>query len=100
MSFTRFNYDDARTKKNLQQSTGPGRYILNVPGNGVKLPMINDPQMRMQRWGANLRDVPNGHPIDIDSDLIGLHKVLKKSGEQVRGDKPKKKIISCFLSSI
>ena len=40
--------------------------------------------------GANLRDVPNGHPIDIDSDLIGLHKVLKKSGEQVRGDKPKK----------
>ena len=50
MSFTRFNYDDARTKKNLQQSTGPGRYILNVPGNGVKLPMINDPQMRMQRW--------------------------------------------------
>jgi|UniRef100_A0A6C0AKR1 hypothetical protein len=91
MSFTRFNYDDARTKKNLQQSTGPGRWTLNTPGNGLDLPMVNDPQTRMQRWGANLRSVPNGHPIDIDSDLIGLYKVLKKSGEQSRNDKPKKK---------
>ena len=31
MAFTRFNYDDARIKKELQQATGSGRYILNVP---------------------------------------------------------------------
>ena len=34
MAFTRFNYDDARTKKKLQEATGPGRYILNVPAVG------------------------------------------------------------------
>ena len=35
MAFTRFNYDDCRTKKQLQQQTDPGRWILNVPGNGA-----------------------------------------------------------------
>ena len=30
MAFTRFNYDECRTKKKLQQQTGAGRYILNV----------------------------------------------------------------------
>ena len=34
MAFTRYNYDDCRTKKKLQESTGPGRYSLNMPGNG------------------------------------------------------------------
>jgi hypothetical protein len=31
MSFTRFNYDPCRTKKLLEESTGPGRYMLNKP---------------------------------------------------------------------
>lgn len=31
MAFTRFNYDDARTKKKLQEATDSGRYVLNVP---------------------------------------------------------------------
>ena len=79
MSFTRFNYDDARTKKNLQQSTGPGRYILNVPGNaGDKPEVFNDPQLRMQKWGGNLMGVYNGHPIDIDSDLKNVGRRLSK----------------------
>ena len=34
MAFTRFNYDDCRTKKRLQEATGPGRYALNMPGTG------------------------------------------------------------------
>ena len=70
MAFTRFNYDECRTKKILQESTGPGRYILNTPGNGCKPCFINDPQIRMQGWGANLRSVPGGAPIDINSDLL------------------------------
>ena len=69
MASTRFNYDDARIIKSLQQSTGAGRYMLNVPGPGNKVCFYNDPQVRMQKWGANLRSVPTGHPIDIDSDL-------------------------------
>ncbi len=72
MAFTRYNYDNCRTEKKLQQSSGPGRYMLDTPGQGVDLPFINDPQIRLQRWGANLLRMKEGHPIDIDSDLIGL----------------------------
>ena len=78
MAFTRFNYDDCRTKKKLQESTGPGRYSLNMPGNGPTPCFFNDPQIRMQKWGANLESVVNGAPIDIDSDLTGRTRKLTK----------------------
>ena len=78
MAFTRFNYDECRTKKKLQESTGPGRYTLNVPGNGPTPCFFNDPQIRMQKWGANLQSVINGSPIDIDSDLTGRRERLTK----------------------
>ena len=73
MANTRFNYDECRTKKYLQQSTGPGRYIMNAPGNGLDPTYTDEPQIRLQKWGGNLREVPGGHPIDIDSELIGLN---------------------------
>ena len=78
MSFTRFNYDPCRTKKLLEESTGPGRYMLNKPGWGDKPCFFADPQVRMQGWGANLRNVPGGAPIDIDSDLLGITRQLTK----------------------
>ena len=78
MSSTRFSYDEARIKKNLQQSTGTGRYYLNTPGPGNNTSFISDPQMRMQKWGANLHHVFNGHPIDIDSDLKNYTRKLTK----------------------
>ena len=71
MAFTRFNYDDARTMKLLQESTGPGRYAINTPGQGADLPLYEDPHIRLQGWGANLMGVHNGHAIDIASDLDG-----------------------------
>ena len=74
MSFTRFNYDEARTKKSLQQATGPGRYILNKPGCGDKPVLFSDPQIRMQEWGANLRT----DTINLESDLMGLSRTLTK----------------------
>jgi hypothetical protein len=79
MSFTRFNYDECRTKKLLEESTGPGRYMLNKPGWGDKPCFFSDPQIRMQEWGANLRNVPLGAPIDIDGDLKGLTRHLSKN---------------------
>ena len=82
MSFTRFNYDDCRTKKKLQESTGPGRYSLNMPGNGTSPCFFNDPQIRMQKWGANLETVVNGAPIDIDSDLKGVTRKLTKYSQK------------------
>lgn len=78
MASTRFNYDDARIIKNLQQATGTGRYMLNVPGPGSRVCFYDDPQVRMQGWGANLRSVPGGHPIDIDSDLKSYSRKLHK----------------------
>jgi hypothetical protein len=78
MANTRFNYDECRTKKYLQQSTGPGRYIMNAPGNGIDPTYTDEPQIRLQKWGGNLREVQGGHPIDIDSELIGLNRRTTK----------------------
>ena len=72
--FTRFNYDDARTQKALEQSTYSGRYMLNTPGQGVNLPFQEDAQVRMQTWGANLAN----DAINVESDLRGLTRRLNR----------------------
>ena len=74
MAFTRFKYDDCRTKKSLQQATDPGRWILNVPGNGSNPCYIEDPQIIIQKWGANLRT----NTINLESDLMGVNRILSK----------------------
>lgn len=68
MAFTRFKYDDSRTIKALQQSTDPGRWIINVPGNGTKPDYIEDPNIRIQKWGGNLMT----NHIDIENKLLGI----------------------------
>lgn len=68
MANTRIYYDDAITIKQLQQSTDVGRWIMNVPGNGLKPPYIEDPQIIIQKWGANL----SANAIELESDLRGL----------------------------
>lgn len=74
MANTRFNYDPCRTKKKLQQSTDPGRWILNVPGNGLTPYYIEDPQIIIQKWGANLRT----NTINLESDLLGVNRNLNR----------------------
>lgn len=74
MSFTRFHDDPCRIKKQLQESTDPGRWILNVPGNGDRPAYIDDPYIRMQGWGGNLRT----NTINLESDLFGLTKRVNK----------------------
>jgi len=74
MAFTRFNYDDCRTKKSLQQQTDPGRWILDVPGNGSHPCYIEDPQIIIQKWGANLRT----NTINLESDLLGVNRTLSR----------------------
>jgi hypothetical protein len=56
--------------------------MLNRPGWGDKPVFFNDPQVRMQGWGANLRGVVGGASIDIDSDLIGITRPLSKDCAQ------------------
>lgn len=74
MAFTRFKYDDARTKKSLQQATDPGRWILNVPGNGANPYYMEDPYIIIQKWGGNLRT----NTINLESDLRGVNRQLNK----------------------
>jgi hypothetical protein len=79
MANTRFNYDECRTEKLLQEATGPGRYILNTPGPGVGVPFVEDPQIRLQGWGGNLMSVKNGSQVDINSYLLGINNTLTKN---------------------
>lgn len=81
MSFTRFHDDPCRIEKQLQESTGPGRYRLNVPGNGEKPCFMEDPFIRLQHWGANLMT----SPVDLDSDLKGLTRTLNKDYMPING---------------
>ena len=74
MAFTRFHDDPCRIKKQLQESTGPGKYMLNVPGNGDKPCFMEDPFIRMQQWGANLMT----NTINLESDLKGLSRNLSR----------------------
>ena len=78
MSFTRFNYDEARTRQRLKQATGSGRYYLNVPGPGNNSCYMEDPQIRLGTFAANNMNVVGGHPIDIDSDLSGRGRMTAK----------------------
>ena len=74
MASTRFKYDDARIKKQLQQSTDPGRWILNVPGNGSDVCFVEDPQIILQKWGANLRT----NTVNLESDLRGVNRHVSR----------------------
>jgi len=72
MAFTRFHDDPCRIMKQLQQSTDPCLYYLNQPGNGSSPPFMGDPQILLQKWGANLRT----NTINLESSLIGMDRRL------------------------
>lgn len=75
MANTRFNYDICRTIKKNQEATDPGRYLLDVPGNGTHPYYIEDPQIRIQKWGANLYT----DSINLESELLGINKVISRN---------------------
>ncbi len=68
MAFTRFHDDPCRKIKQLQQSTGVGRYHLSVPGNGDSPAFMSDPHIIAQKWGGNLWT----NTIDLESSLLGV----------------------------
>ena len=72
--FTRYNYDDIRYKKYLEESTGVGKYHMNVPGPAHNHKYINDPYFRLEKFGAN--DLTNS--IDIDNEFKGLTRTLNR----------------------
>jgi len=74
MAFTRFHDDPIRIEKQLDIQTYLGRYQLDRPGQGVDLPFLEDPQVRLQGWGANLRR----NTVNLESDLLGLTRKLNR----------------------
>ena len=72
MSFTRFHDDPHRIKKQAAESSFLGKYMLNTPGPGNNLPFLEDPQLRLQSWGANLMT----NTVNLESDLRGLTRPL------------------------
>jgi len=68
MAFTRFHDDPARIRKYVTETSFAGRYMLNVPGIGVNMPFQEDPQLRLQKWGANLTT----NTLNLENDLLGL----------------------------
>ena len=74
MSFTRFHDDPHRIKKQIDESSFAGRYMLNTPGPGEELPFFEDAQVRLQHWGANLQN----NTVALESDLRGLTRPLNR----------------------
>lgn len=82
MSFTRFRDDPGRMAKSLEQMTFAGRYALDCPGPGVYAPFMADPQIRAQRWGANLRT----DSTNLESELFGLGAPLNHNYDRTYQD--------------
>ena len=74
MALTSIKNDNARVEKQLQEMTGLGRYILQVPGPGTNVPFFEDPHIRLQSFGANMKT----NAINLESDLRGLTRHLNK----------------------
>ena len=74
MSFTRFHDDPCRIAKQLEESTNQGKYIMNVPGNGLTPYYMEDPYIRLQKWGGNL----SRNSVNLESDLRGLTRNLTR----------------------
>ena len=68
MASTRFRDDIARKEDQLRQSTGLCDYMINAPGNGVAPPYMEDPHIRLQKWGANLAS----NSVALETSLKGL----------------------------
>jgi hypothetical protein len=78
MSFTRFHDDTSRIEDQLKQSTYTGRYLLNTPGPGLDLHFWEDPHLRLQKWGANLRT----NRVNLESSLRNLYTPLNRDTTQ------------------
>lgn len=74
MSFTRFKDDDVRIKKQMDIMTYTSTYQLDTPGPGDRLPLMLDPQLRLQKHGANMRK----NDINLESDLLGMTRRLNR----------------------
>lgn len=85
MSFTRFHDDPYRMRKQVEESSFAGKYALNTPGPGDKMPFFEDPQLRLQKWGANLMT----NTVNVESDLRGMTRNLNRDSIELNDYKKK-----------
>lgn len=74
MAATRIGNDRDRQEFNQNFYHNSLGYMINVPGNGVKPDYIEDPHIRLQKFGANI----SANIIDIDSKLKGVNYTLTR----------------------
>ena len=84
MALTNIRNDYGRLEKEMQILTEEGRYMLNVPGPGANAPYLADPFIRLQKWGANIRN----NTINVESNLMGLSQKLTRDCLNFRNNNP------------
>lgn len=68
MSFTRKFDDDEAVRNKLYQLSAINCYTLQTPGNGIRPHYVEDPHIRLQKFGANLRS----NCCNVSSSIRGL----------------------------
>lgn len=89
MAFTRFHDDPCRIQKKLVEQKFQENYQINVPGNGVKPCYMEDPFIRLQKWGGNLRT----NTINLENSLLGIDNKLSRDCIQKITPLPKSKSV-------
>ena len=91
MALTSFKNDKARIQKQLEISTNTGRYQLLAPGPGTRVAFEEDPFIRLQKYGSNIRTDTLG----IENDLRGLTKPLTRDQINYKDTAPTTMKIYC-----
>ena len=68
MSFTRFNYDEARTKKQLQESISVGLYHLDTPGPGINTSFL-EALSKLEACASN-RNLASSLTVFINFEIV------------------------------
>ena len=82
MSFNRLGYDTCAYEQNLNQSKGPGEYVLNVPRYSCEPCFPENPRNKLQGGGASTVGKGNFLNVDIESDLKGQTRLASKCAAQ------------------
>ena len=85
MSFNRLNYDTGTYRKELNQSVGPGAYVLNQPHISCEPCYPYSSSIRLQKSGGSINSKIS--MVDLDSELLGLYR--KNSNNPDKKYKPK-----------
>ena len=89
MDCTRFKNDKEMIQINQTKDLAGCRYMLNVPGNGLTPDYIEDPHIRLQKFGANI----SSNIIDINTNLMGINRRIGR-------DCPQTEYTNCGYSEI